>query len=131
LGAGTGFLCTAAEAAFGERLLRYHLQEVPVSSLLQNLEQTISQVRDSARFRVIPGMWGEEALTEAINGLDAIDYVLLSDCFYAKKNFAPLVSTLDSLLQAFPQAQIFCAHHQRKYPAQGKQSHPANSLQRQ
>ena len=93
---------------------RYFLQEWPDESVVELLEKNLSQL-NKKNYHIITGKWGTEDLIEKINNIDIIDELIMADCFYNKKNFISLLSTISYVLRVkYDIKRVLCIYHHRK-----------------
>lgn len=82
--------------------------------MVELLEKNLSQLNKN-NYHIITGKWGTEDLFEKINDIDNIDELIMADCFYNKKNFIPLLSTISYVLRIkYDIKRALCIYHHRK-----------------
>lgn len=93
---------------------RYILQEWPDDSLIQTLESNLSDL-PTEKFKIISGKWGDKHLNKLIMNLGHIDLLIMADCFYDKKNYPHLLTTISETMNSHPSLKkAVCIYHHRK-----------------
>lgn len=93
---------------------RYFLQEWPNMMIVQLLEKNLSQLSNN-NYHIMTGKWGTKDLFEKVKSIYNIDELIMADCFYNKKNFVPLLSTISYVLRIKNNIKrALCIYHHRK-----------------
>lgn len=93
---------------------RYFLQEWPDESIVELLKKNLSQI-NKKNYRILTGKWGTEDIIEKISIIDNINELIMADCFYNKKSFIMLLSTISHVLRINNCIKrALCIYHHRK-----------------
>ena len=89
------------------------LQEWPDESVIASLSRNLTSPE---RVEIVSGKWGDTELHERIFlKYKQIDVFIMADCFYSKKTFPCLLSSISYVLNNTNASSSICIYHHRKY----------------